>query len=132
MRSDAAARRLLPLLIGQPVVNSGYVQQRLGINAPAAQRALRTLTERGVVVERTGYARNRIWEHRGLSVRSTSTRTPSREALCQADSSGFLSDSGAPWWRRPRQPGDAHGRGDHQGRGGDDDCRAVDRDRRRR
>ena len=57
---------LLPLLIGQPVVNSGYVQQRLGINAPAAQRALRTLTERGVVVERTGYARNRIWEHRGI------------------------------------------------------------------
>ncbi|GAB04654.1 Fic family protein [Gordonia amarae] len=66
VRSDAAARRLLPLLIGQPVVNSGYVQQRLGINAPAAQRALRTLTERGVVVERTGYARNRIWEHRGI------------------------------------------------------------------
>lgn len=66
VRRDAAARRLLPLLIGQPVVNAGYVQQHLGINAAAAQRALRTLVDRDVLAERTGYARNRIWEHSGI------------------------------------------------------------------
>ncbi|MBN9612875.1 MAG: Fic family protein [Actinobacteria bacterium] len=62
----AAAWRLLPRLIGQPVVNSAYVQQALGVGTVTANRALETLSERGVLVERTGKRRGRIWQHTGM------------------------------------------------------------------
>lgn len=66
VRADAAARRVLPRLIGQPVVNARYLQHELGMSAMTAQRALAVLTERGVLVERTGHRRNRVWEHREI------------------------------------------------------------------
>lgn len=66
LRSDAAARRLLPLLVGQPVVNTRYVAQALGTNDVTAQRAIDALVERGVVTERTGFRRNRVWQHVGM------------------------------------------------------------------
>lgn len=63
LRADAAAWRLLPRLIGQPVVNSRYVKRALGINDTAAQRAIDALVERGVLTERTGRSRNRVYQH---------------------------------------------------------------------
>ncbi|WP_110588632.1 Fic family protein [Microbacterium suaedae] len=66
VRSDAGAWRVLPLLIEQPVLNSRAVRERLGMGDVAAKRALDTLVERGVLSERTGAARNRIWQHRGI------------------------------------------------------------------
>ncbi|GGI39210.1 Fic family protein [Cnuibacter physcomitrellae] len=66
LRSQAAAWRVLPTLIGQPVVNARYLQATLGLSEMTALRALTALTERGVLVERTGRARNRIWQHPGI------------------------------------------------------------------
>ncbi|MWB97005.1 Fic family protein [Agromyces seonyuensis] len=66
VRSHALARRLLPKLVGQPVVNAKYVKRELGIGDASAQRALDLLAERGVLEERTGYRRNRVWQHTGI------------------------------------------------------------------
>lgn len=66
LRSQAAAWRVLPTLIGQPVVNARYLQNTLGLSEMTALRALAALAERGVLVERTGRARNRIWQHPGI------------------------------------------------------------------
>lgn len=66
LRPQAAAWRVLPLLIGQPVVNAKYLKVALHVNDAVAQRALDALTERGVLVERTGNARNRVWQHNGI------------------------------------------------------------------
>nr|WP_188551895.1 Fic family protein [Sediminivirga luteola] len=66
LRSDAAAWRLLPALVGQPAVNTKYVMDVLGLGEMAALRALKSLTERGVLTETTGRSRNRVWQHRGI------------------------------------------------------------------
>jgi Fic family protein len=66
LRPQAAAWKVLPLLIGQPVVNAKYLKAKLKINDAVVQRALDALTERGVLVERTGHARNRVWQHGGI------------------------------------------------------------------
>ena len=66
LRPQSAAWRVLPLLIGQPVVNSRYLQSALQLNDVTVVRALDALTERGVLVERTGRRRNRIWQHNGV------------------------------------------------------------------
>lgn len=66
IRSDAAAWKVLPHLIGQPAVNTKYLMTHLGLGEMAALRALSTLTEHGVLVETTGRGRNRVWQHRGV------------------------------------------------------------------
>jgi Fic family protein len=66
MRPQAAAWSLLPRLIGQPVVNTRYLTTHLGLSDMTALRALDALTDRGVLRERTGRARNRVWQHDGI------------------------------------------------------------------
>lgn len=66
VRSDAAAWKILAVLIGQPAVNTKYLTSTLGLGEMAALRALDTLTEREVLVETTGRGRNRVWQHRGI------------------------------------------------------------------
>jgi Fic family protein len=66
VRAHAVAWKALPLLIGQPVVNAKYLKAQLGLNDVTVQRALELLTERGVLVERTGLRRNRVWQHPGI------------------------------------------------------------------
>ena len=66
LRSQAAAWKLVPLLVGQPVVNAKFVKEQLKINDSAAQRALTALTQRDVLVETSGNSRNRIWQHNGV------------------------------------------------------------------
>lgn len=66
MRSDAAAWKVLPQLIAQPVVNTKYLARTLKLGEMAALRAIRLLEERGVLSETTGGARNRIWQHTGI------------------------------------------------------------------
>jgi Fic family protein len=61
VRSDAAARRVLPVLIGQPIVNATYLRSTLGLNEVAVKRALDTLVARRVLVESSGRRRNRTW-----------------------------------------------------------------------
>lgn len=66
LRPQALAWRLLPALVAQPVLTSTHVQRLLGVSATSALRALDALTDAGVLVERTGRRRNRLWEHRGI------------------------------------------------------------------
>lgn len=63
VRLDAAAWRILPVLIAQPVVNTRYLMRELGFGEMAALRALATLADRGVLRETTGRARGRVWQH---------------------------------------------------------------------
>jgi Fic family protein len=62
LNSQATARKVVPWLIAQPVVDIRFVVDRLEVSAMTAGRALRQLTDAGVVQERTGYKRNRLWE----------------------------------------------------------------------
>ena len=62
LRSQATAWKILPHLIAQPVVNTAYLQNELGMNAMTAGRALDQLTEAGVLVETTGLRRHRVWQ----------------------------------------------------------------------
>ncbi|WP_404287553.1 Fic family protein [Glutamicibacter arilaitensis] len=66
LRSSSAAWRILPRLISQPVVNARYLKEQLGLGDAAIHRALGVLTERGVLVEKSGRSRNRIWQHVGV------------------------------------------------------------------
>ena len=66
VRRHALAWRVLPLLVGQPIVNAAHLREVLGVPAMSAQRALAQLTEAGVLQEATGRSRNRVWQHRGI------------------------------------------------------------------
>ena len=66
VRSDAAVWRMLPNLIAQPIINTRYLQKAVGLSKPQAERAIKTLSERGVVMERTGRQRSVAYEHRGI------------------------------------------------------------------
>ena len=58
-RKDSVAWRLLPILLAQPAVTSRLVQERTGVSQPAADRALRQLSEAGVVTSRNEHGRDR-------------------------------------------------------------------------
>lgn len=66
LRSDATAKRVLPILVAHPVVNAAFLQERLSLSGVTAQRALAQLAEAGVLTERTGRRRGRVWQHRGI------------------------------------------------------------------
>ncbi|WP_164740398.1 Fic family protein [Brachybacterium saurashtrense] len=66
VRRHALAWRVLPLLIGQPIVTARHLQQVLDVPAMTAQRALAQLTDAGVLQEATGRTRNRVWQHAGV------------------------------------------------------------------
>ena len=66
LRSDAAAWKILPALVGQPAMNTKYAHEHTRLGEMAALRALDALTDRGVLTESTGRNRNRVWQHRGI------------------------------------------------------------------
>lgn len=66
LRSDAASWKVLPHLVENPVINAPLLITKLGMNEVTAQRALEQLVSRGVLVERTGLRRNRIYQHDGI------------------------------------------------------------------
>mgnify|MGYP003585653888 CR=1 FL=1 len=66
VRPQAAAWQVVPRLVGQPVVNTTYLVEELALTRVTATRALDLLTERGVLIERTGKRRNRVWQHTGI------------------------------------------------------------------
>lgn len=61
LRSDAAARKVVPHLVAQPIVNASHLVRGLGLNEMTAQRAMSALVDRGVLVERSGLRRNRVY-----------------------------------------------------------------------
>ncbi|MBT0994717.1 Fic family protein [Cellulomonas sp. DKR-3] len=66
LRPQAAGWIVVPLLVSNPVVNSRLLARRLGMRDMTAQRALAQLTEAGVLTEKTGMQRNRVWQHSGI------------------------------------------------------------------
>lgn len=66
IRSNSTAWKVLPLLIGQPIINAAYLKSHLGINDSVAHRALDVLSSTGVLQEKSGQNRNRIWQHSGV------------------------------------------------------------------
>lgn len=66
LRPQAAAWTVLPHLVAHPVISSSFLTGSMGMSAVTAQRALAQLTEAGVLVERTGQRRNRVWQHDGV------------------------------------------------------------------
>ena len=60
-RRDGAAYRLLDLLPYHPVVTVGSIARRLDVSGQAANLAVRTLAQAGLLVERTGWRRNRVF-----------------------------------------------------------------------
>lgn len=61
-RRDAAAWRLADLLLRQPVVDAAIVQRELSATSANAHRAIRQLTEAGVITEFSGMQRARLWQ----------------------------------------------------------------------
>jgi Fic family protein len=66
LRPQATAWKVLPLLVSQPVLTTRFLGERLGLTTTAAIRALDQLAAAGVVEERTGRRRGRVWQHAGL------------------------------------------------------------------
>lgn len=66
VRSQSAAFKILPLLIGQPVLSVDYLVRTAGFNKMTAGRAIDLLVDREVIVEITGQRRNRVWQHPGI------------------------------------------------------------------
>ncbi len=66
LRPQASAWRALPRLIAHPVVNAAFLRRHLQFNEMTAQRALAQLTEHGVLEERSGLRRNRVYQHPGI------------------------------------------------------------------
>lgn len=60
-RRDGAANRLLDLLPYHPVVTVGVVARLLGVSTQAANLAVHALVEAGLLAERTGWKRNRVF-----------------------------------------------------------------------
>lgn len=66
VRSDASARKMLPLLIAHPVINTAILQESFGFGEMASLRALDLLVSKGILIELTGNRRKRIWQHSGI------------------------------------------------------------------
>jgi Fic family protein len=62
VRPQAAAWSIIPRLVGQPVVNLAYLRGVLGLPESTALRAMQQLTDAGVLEERSGRHRNRVWQ----------------------------------------------------------------------
>jgi len=60
-RRDAAAWRVLDVLLRHPVVNASLVAAELGISMPNVYRPIEQLVSDGVLVEFTDKRRNRAW-----------------------------------------------------------------------
>ncbi len=61
VRSDAAARRLLDVLLRQPVIDARTAAESIDISPANASRALRPLVDAGILSEFTGFTRDRMW-----------------------------------------------------------------------
>ncbi len=62
VRGGSSAQRLLDVVLRQPVVDAKTVAGELGILPANAGRAIAPLVEAGVLVEFTGFRRNRMWQ----------------------------------------------------------------------
>jgi Fic family protein len=61
LRSKSTAELLLDKLLHSPILNTQEVMKQTGVSFRAASRALDTLVEVGILRERTGFSRNRLF-----------------------------------------------------------------------
>jgi len=66
LRPQASAWKVVPHLVAYPVVNAAFLRGHLGFSDVTAQRALSQLSDAGVLRERSGLRRNRVWQHDGI------------------------------------------------------------------
>lgn len=66
LRPQASAWKVVPHLVAHPVVNAAFLRDHLGFHDVTAQRALSQLSDAGVLRERSGLRRNRVWQHDGI------------------------------------------------------------------
>lgn len=66
LRKNASAWSVIPHLVAHPVLDARFLMRHLGLNEVTAQRALAQLLERGVLEERSGFKRNRVYQHSGI------------------------------------------------------------------
>lgn len=66
LRPQAAAWKVLPHLVSHPVVNARFLTTHLALGNQSAHNALTQLADAGVLIERTGLRRNRVWQHPGI------------------------------------------------------------------
>lgn len=60
-RRNSTAQRALALLPDYPVISARSLGERLQVSAPSAHLAIDQLVEAGILLERTGYSRNRVF-----------------------------------------------------------------------
>lgn len=60
-RKGSTAYTLLPRLISHPILTANTVRDMLGVSYQAANNAIASLQERGILVERTQQSRNRLF-----------------------------------------------------------------------
>lgn len=63
-RRDSVAWQLADMMLRQPVIDAQTVQRELSATSANAHRAIRQLTDAGVITEFTGRHRNRLWQAR--------------------------------------------------------------------
>ncbi|MFJ4230144.1 Fic family protein [Cellulosimicrobium cellulans] len=66
LRPQASAWKVVPHLVAHPVLNAAFLRNHLGFSDVTAQRALSQLSDAGVLRERSGLRRNRVWQHDGI------------------------------------------------------------------
>ena len=60
-RKKSAAHRSIDLLLELPILTAKVLGEKLKISPPAANNALQKMVEAGILVERTGFRRNRVF-----------------------------------------------------------------------
>ena len=60
-RAGSASTRALDLLVDYPVITLKRLAAKLDVSAPQALLAINQLVDAGILVERTGYRRNRVF-----------------------------------------------------------------------
>ncbi|WP_162928348.1 Fic family protein [Sphingopyxis terrae] len=60
-RTGSASTRALDLLVDYPVIALKRLASKLDVSAPQALLAINQLVDAGILVERTGYRRNRVF-----------------------------------------------------------------------
>jgi len=60
-RKGSAADNALDLLIGSPIITAKLLAEMLGVSVVAASAAVKSLERQGVISERTGFKKNRVF-----------------------------------------------------------------------
>jgi Fic family protein len=66
VRPQSTVWKVLPYLIANPIVDAAYLETQLNVDPATVQRALQQLVAAGVLQERTGKRRGRIYQHSGI------------------------------------------------------------------